>query len=98
MGSGAWAGLGWCGAAGARGVWGGGSVLACQELAAVGSVGFAPVGQVFGAAVYAAGAAGGSSCPGAAGPGGGEPVPPAGRVPGRGDPGGVGARVAALYQ
>jgi uncharacterized protein YbjQ (UPF0145 family) len=46
-------------------------MLACQELAAIGSVGFAPVGQVFGAAVYAAGAASGSTCPGAAGaPGG----------------------------
>jgi hypothetical protein len=43
------------------GTWG--SVLTSQELAAVGSVGFAPVGQVFGAAVYAAGAASGSSCP-----------------------------------
>lgn len=41
-----------------------GSGLACQELAAVGSVGFAPVGQVFGAAVYAAQSAGGSFCPG----------------------------------
>jgi uncharacterized protein YbjQ (UPF0145 family) len=47
------------------GTWG--SVLACQELAAVGSVGFAPVGQVFGAAVFAAGAATGSSCPEEAG-------------------------------
>ena len=54
--------------AGARpgGPWG--SVLACQELAAIGSVGFAPVGQVFGAAVYAAGSASGSSCPGGFGP------------------------------
>jgi uncharacterized protein YbjQ (UPF0145 family) len=76
------------------GTWG--SVLACQELAAVGSVGFAPVGQVFGAAVYDAGAASGSSCPGA--PGGGRPVPPAGRVPGRGDPGGFGPLVEAMYQ
>jgi uncharacterized protein YbjQ (UPF0145 family) len=48
------------------GTWG--SVLTCQELAAVGSVGFAPAGQVFGAAVYDAGAASGSSCPGGFGP------------------------------
>ena len=47
------------------GAWG--SVLTCQELAAVESVGFAPVGQVFGAAVYAAGSASGSRCPEVAG-------------------------------
>ena len=40
-----------------------GSTLSCQEFAAVNGVGFAPVGQVFGAAVYAAGSATGS-CPG----------------------------------
>jgi uncharacterized protein YbjQ (UPF0145 family) len=52
-------------AAGARsGSWG--SALTCQEFAAVGSVGFEPVGQVFGAAVYAASSASGSRCPGAA--------------------------------
>jgi uncharacterized protein YbjQ (UPF0145 family) len=48
------------------GTWG--SAATCQEFAAVSSVGFAPVGQVFGAAVYAAGAASGSACPGAFGP------------------------------
>src|SRR5215469_17614687 len=59
--------------AGSDGTWG--SVLACQELAAVGSVGFAPVGQVFGAAVFAARPASGSSCRGAArAPGGEMPV------------------------
>lgn len=67
------------------GTWG--SVLSCQELAAVRSVGFAPVGQVFGAAVYAAGAASGSTCPGAAD-----------QVAGRGDPGGFGPLVDAMYQ
>jgi uncharacterized protein YbjQ (UPF0145 family) len=41
-----------------------GSTLTCQELAAVTSAGFAPVGQVLGAAVYAAGSASGASCPG----------------------------------
>ena len=76
-----------------------GSVLACQELAAVGSVGFAPVGQVFGAAVYAAGAASGSSCPGTAGaPGGEMPMPSAAQVPGQDDPGGFGPLVEAMYQ
>ena len=41
-----------------------GSTLTCPELAAVTSAGFAPVGQVLGAAVYAAGSASGASCPG----------------------------------
>jgi hypothetical protein len=63
-------------------------VLTCQELAAVGSVGFAPVGQVFGAAVYAAGSASGSRCPGS----------PAVQVPDRGDPAGFGPLVEAMYQ
>jgi uncharacterized protein YbjQ (UPF0145 family) len=55
------------GAAGARpgGTWG--SALTTQEFAAVRSVGFEPVGQVFGAAVYAAGDARGYDCPGARG-------------------------------
>ena len=45
------------------GTWG--SALTCEEFAAIGGAGFAPVGQVFGAAVYAAGSASVSSCPGA---------------------------------
>lgn len=45
------------------GTWG--SALTADEFAAIRSVGFEPVGQVFGAAVYAAGAAAGSACPGA---------------------------------
>jgi hypothetical protein len=57
------------------GTWG--SVLSCQELAAIGGVGFAPVGQVFGAAVYAAEYAGGSQCPGAGTPDDGIPAPSA---------------------
>lgn len=74
-------------------------MLTCQELAAVGSVGFTPVGQVFGAAVYAAGSASGSICPGAAGaPGGEMPVPSAAQVPGQGAPGGFGPLVEAMYQ
>ena len=78
------------------GTWGSG--LSSQELAAVGGVGFAPVGQVFGAAVYAAGSASGSSCPGAGPPGGGMPVPPAVQVPGGGDAAGFGPLAQAMYQ
>jgi uncharacterized protein YbjQ (UPF0145 family) len=44
------------------GTWG--SALSADEFAAIRSVGFEPVGQVFGAAVYSAGSASGSSCPG----------------------------------
>jgi uncharacterized protein YbjQ (UPF0145 family) len=47
------------------GTWG--SALTCQEFAAIGSAGFAPVGQAFGAAVYAAGSASVSTCAGAPG-------------------------------
>jgi uncharacterized protein YbjQ (UPF0145 family) len=79
------------------GTWG--SVLSCQELAAISGVGFAPVGHVFGAAVFAAGSASGSSCPGAAGsPGGVLPARPAAQVPARGDPGGFVPLVEAMYQ
>ena len=51
-------------AAGIRpgGAWG--SALTSQEFAAVRGVGFEPVGQVFGAAVYAVGYARGYGCPG----------------------------------
>ena len=45
-----------------------GSALTCGEFASIRSAGFEPVGQVFGAAVYAAGSASGASCPGAFGP------------------------------
>ena len=47
------------------GTWG--SSLTTGEFAAIRSVGFEPVGQVFGAAVYAAGAASGSCCAAAGG-------------------------------
>jgi uncharacterized protein YbjQ (UPF0145 family) len=82
-------------------------VLSCQEVAAIGGVGFAPVGQVLGAAVYAAGSASGSSCPGVPGSPGGVvpaqptaqvPARPTGQVPARGDPGGFRPLVEAMYQ
>jgi uncharacterized protein YbjQ (UPF0145 family) len=47
----------------ASGTWG--SALSCGEFAAIRGTGFEPVGQVFGAAVYAAGSATGYGCPGA---------------------------------
>jgi uncharacterized protein YbjQ (UPF0145 family) len=47
------------------GTWG--SALTSDEFAAIRSVGFEPVGQVFGAAVYSAGSASASSCPGTVG-------------------------------
>ena len=48
------------------GTWG--SSLTSGEFAAIRSVGFEPVGQVFGVSVYAAGSARASSCPAAVGP------------------------------
>jgi uncharacterized protein YbjQ (UPF0145 family) len=85
----------------AAGTWPGGtwgSALTRQELAAVRGVGFEPVGQVFGAAVYAAGAAG-YNCPGAWGSSGDRsPVGPATQVSGRHDAGSFGPLVEAMYQ
>ena len=79
------------------GTWG--SSLACGEFAAVRSAGFEPVGQVFGAAVYAAGAASGPSCPAARGSaGGGTPGGSAARTQGRGGPAFFGPLVQAMYQ
>jgi uncharacterized protein YbjQ (UPF0145 family) len=52
------------------GTWG--SALTADEFAAIRGVGFEPVGQVFGAAVYGAGPASGYSCPGRPGPAGDE--------------------------
>ena len=72
-----------------------GSVLSSQEFAAISSVGFEPVGQAFGAAVY--GDARGYSCPG-------RRDQPAvhdaslTQVSGRGDPGSFGPLVQAMYQ
>jgi uncharacterized protein YbjQ (UPF0145 family) len=75
------------------------SALTCQEFAAVGGAGFAPVGQVFGAAVYAAGSASGYSCSGAWGASGDRMPPgPATRVSGTGDPGSFGPLVEAMYE
>jgi uncharacterized protein YbjQ (UPF0145 family) len=48
------------------GTWG--STLTAGEFAAIRSVGFEPVGQVFGAAVYSAGPASRYTCPGSFGP------------------------------
>src|SRR6204780_519735 len=45
------------------GTWG--SALSTDEFAAIKSVGFEPVGQVLGAAVYNIGFTGGYNCPGA---------------------------------
>ena len=79
------------------GTWG--SSLTCGEFAAVRSAGFEPVGQVFGAAVYAAGAASGPSCPAAGGSaGGGMPGGPTARARGRGGPAFFGPLVQAMYQ
>jgi len=85
--------------AGARpgGAWG--SALTCQEFTAVRGVGFEPVGQVFGAAAYAAGYASGYSCPGAWGSSGDRmPAGPATPVPGRGGAGSFGPLVEAMFQ
>ena len=87
-------------AAGARpprirsgGTWG--STLTTDEFAAVRSVGFQPVGQVFGAAAYAVGYTG-YSCPGAWRPR--EPAQSAPQVSGPGDPGSFGPLVQAMGQ
>lgn len=68
-----------------------GSTLSCQELAAVDGVGFSPVGQAFGAAVYAAGSASGSSCPGV-------PASTSGEMPALGAAGGFEPLVEAIDQ
>jgi uncharacterized protein YbjQ (UPF0145 family) len=90
------------GEAGARpgGTWG--SALTTQEFAAIRGAGFEPVGQVFGAAVYAAGDARGYDCPGVRGSSGATasapPAPPVAQVSGRGDLGSFGLLVQAMYQ
>jgi uncharacterized protein YbjQ (UPF0145 family) len=79
------------------GTWG--SALTSEEFAAIGGVGFAPVGQVFGAAVYAAASAAGSSCPGTPGSAGGTMAAPlSAQAPGRDDPGSSGPLVEAMYE
>ena len=79
------------------GTWG--SALTALEFAAIRGVGFEPVGQVFGAAVYATGYTSGYSCPGVRGSSGGMTSGrPATQVSGRGDPGSFGPLVQAMYQ
>jgi uncharacterized protein YbjQ (UPF0145 family) len=78
------------------GTWG--SALAADEFGAIRSVGFEPVGQVFGAAVYSAGGASGYRCPGAQGSSGDRVPPPqsATQVSGRGDLGSFGPLVQTM--
>jgi uncharacterized protein YbjQ (UPF0145 family) len=73
------------------GTWG--SALSADEFAAIRSVGFEPVGQVFGAAVYSAGSASGYTCPGARGSSGGGPTV---QVSGRDGPGSFGPLVETM--
>jgi uncharacterized protein YbjQ (UPF0145 family) len=79
------------------GTWG--SALTVDEFAAVRSVGFEPVGQVLGAAVYNIGYAGGYGCPGAWGSYN-LAFAPAGRtqVSSRGGYGSYGPMVKTLYE
>jgi uncharacterized protein YbjQ (UPF0145 family) len=77
------------------GTWG--SALTTDEFAAIRGVGFEPVGQVFGAAVYGAGDTG-YRCPGAWRPSGdGAPAGPATQVSGQGGAGSFGPLVQAMY-
>ena len=76
-----------------------GSTLTSQEFAAVRGVGFEPVGQVFGAAVYAVGYARGYGCPGGWGSSGDRmPAEQATQVSGRDDAGSFGPLMEAMYQ
>jgi uncharacterized protein YbjQ (UPF0145 family) len=78
------------------GTWG--SALTSDEFAAIRSVGFEPVGQVFGAAVYSVGYTG-YSCPGTwRSSREVRPAPPATQVSGRGGSGSFGPLVQAMYQ
>jgi len=80
-----------------RNTWG--SALTSDEFAAIRSVGFESVGQVFGAAVYSAGSASGYSCPGVRGSSGEEmPAGSATQVSGRDRSGSFGPLVQAMYQ
>jgi uncharacterized protein YbjQ (UPF0145 family) len=76
-----------------------GSALTAGEFAAVRSAGFEPVGQVFGAAVYAVGLTGGYRCPGTWGPSGEKGAArPATAVSGRAGLGAFGPLVEAMGQ
>jgi uncharacterized protein YbjQ (UPF0145 family) len=82
------------------GTWG--SALSADEFTAIKSVGFEPVGQVLGAAVYNVGYTGGYACPGAwAGIGGfggyGSPYRSVTTVSGSGSAGSFGPMVQVLY-
>ena len=66
------------------GTWG--SALTTDEFAAIRSVGFEPVGQVLGAAVYTIGYTGGYNCPGPFGDGIVSPDRMVTQVSGRGGP------------
>ncbi|MBV9446813.1 MAG: heavy metal-binding domain-containing protein [Streptosporangiaceae bacterium] len=81
----------------ASGTWG--SALTTDEFAAIRSVGFAPVGQVLGAAVYNVGYTGGYNCPGAWGGfgGWGTPAQTVTQVSGRGGWGSFGPLVQTMY-
>jgi uncharacterized protein YbjQ (UPF0145 family) len=81
----------------ASGTWG--SALTSDEFAAIRSVGFSPVGQVLGAAVYNIGYTGGYNCPGAWGGygGWGTPTRTVTQVSGRGGWGSFGPLVQAMY-
>jgi uncharacterized protein YbjQ (UPF0145 family) len=80
------------------GTWG--SALSTDEFAAIRGVGFQPVGQVLGAAVYNLGYTGGYGCPGAwAGYGGfATPFRSVTSVSGQGGYGSFGALVQTMYQ
>jgi len=80
----------------ASGTWG--SALSADEFAAIRGVGFEPVGQVFGAAVYSVGYTG-FSCPGTWRSDGDQlPAGPATQVSGGNGPGSFGPLVQAMYQ
>ena len=80
------------------GTWG--SALSTAEFAAIRSVGFEPVGQVLGAAVYNIGFTGGYGCPGAwSGYGAyAQPIRGATQVSGRGGYGSFGPLTQAMYE
>ncbi len=81
----------------ASGTWG--SALTSDEFAVIRSVGFEPVGQVLGAAVYNIGFTGGYNCPGAWGSYGyGMPARTVTQVSGRGGFGSFAPLVQAMYE
>jgi uncharacterized protein YbjQ (UPF0145 family) len=81
----------------ASGTWG--SALTSDEFAVIRSVGFEPVGQVLGAAVYNIGFTGGYNCPGAWGSYGyGMPARTVTQVSGRGGFGSYAPLVQAMYE